>query len=436
MSISLTIIIILVLLFLLLFSGLNIGLSLTGVAIIGFEFLAHRGSWVGVTLYNSINSFVLTAITFFIFMGYIVLFTGLSARLYRGVSQWTRILPGGLLHSNIVASSIFAAISGSSPATAATIGSVAYPELKKRGYNPSIVAGTLAAGGTLGILIPPSINMIIYGAFVGVSVGRLFLAGVVPGIIISIIFMIVISFICTRNKFLAPKPEKVELARYFWEAIMAFKDVWPFIFIIVLIIGSIYSGFMTPTEAAAVSCFMSFVLGVLFGKVNLTVIKNAALGSLEITGMTTLIYIGALLMGNALSALRIPTLLAKAVAASGLGPLEIWIGVVILYLILGTFMDTLAMMLITLPVTYPLIVTICGYDPVWFGIQLVLLCEIGMITPPVGINIFVLQGIAPDLSQWEVVRGLLPYLFVLIAFVFIFTFFPQIVLFLPNYVFR
>jgi len=436
MSLSLIIIIIVAILFLLLSIGLYIGLSLAGVGIFGLEFLAHRGEWVGPTLYNSVNSFVLTAIPFFLFMGQIVLHSGLSARLYRGVSKWTRIVPGGLLHSNIVSCSIFAAISGSRPATAATIGTVAYPEQKKRGYNPSIVTGSLAAGGTLGILIPPSINMIIYGAFVGLSVGRLFIAGIVPGIMLTFAFMIAIVFLCTRNKFLAPRPKKVKLAHYLWEAIIALKDVWPFFFIIVVIIGSIYSGIMTPTEAAAVSCFLAIMLGNLIGKLNLTILKDSALASLKVTGMYLLIYVGANLMGNALSALRIPARLSNIVAASELSSLEIWFGIVILYLILGCFMDTLAMMLVTLPVTYPLVVTICGFDPIWFGVQLVLLCEIGMITPPVGVNIFVLQGIAPEISQGKIVRGILPFFLLLLASVILFTFFPQLVLFLPTYVFR
>jgi len=436
MSLGLLIIIIVAILFLLLASGLYIGISLAGVGIIGFEFLANCGEWVASTLYNSVNSFVLTAIPFFLFMGQIVLCSGLSARLYKGVSQWTRVFPGGLLHSNILSCSIFAAISGSSPATAATIGTVAYPELKKRGYSPSLTIGSLAAGGTLGILIPPSINMIVYGAFVGSSVGRLFIAGVVPGIILSFAFMAIIYFLCIKNKSLAPIPEKIRLTSYLWDAVLALKDVWPFFLLIVLIIGSIYGGIMTATEAAAVSCFLSILLGILVGKLNLRILIDSALASLKVTGMVLLLFVGANLLGNALSALRIPAQLSKIVAATDLGSFEIWFLVVLLYLILGCFMDTLAMMLVTLPVTYPLIVTICGFDPIWFGIQLVLLCEIGMITPPVGLNFFVLQGIAPEVPQREILIGILPFLIILLIFVIFLTFFPQVALFLPTYIFE
>lgn len=260
------------------------------------------------------------------------------------------------------------------------------------------------------------------------------MAGIIPGIIISIAMMMIISFTCLKNKDLAPKPEKIKIS-YFWEALLAVKDVWPFILLMLAILGSIYGGFMTPTEAAAVSCFLSMLLGALFKKLNFTIIKSAAMDSLALSGMIILIYVGALLMGKTLAALSIPAILARAVSDTAVSPLTIWVAIVILYLILGMFMDTLAMMLITLPVTYPLVVNICGYDPVWFGIQLVLLCEIGMITPPVGINIFVIQGIDPELSQWEVVKGVFPYIIILIAFVFIFTFYPDIVLFLPNHVF-
>lgn len=428
-------ILLIIILFSLLFSGLYVGFSLAGVAIFGFEFIAHAANWVGATLYNSVNSFILTAIPFFLFMGQLVLYSGLSGRLYRGVSKWVRIIPGGLVHSNIVSCSIFAAISGSSPATAATIGTIAYPEQRKKKYNSSLVAGSLAAGGTLGILIPPSINMIVYGAFVGQSVGQLFIAGIVPGIIIAVIFMIVIVSLVKKQPSLAPIPEKVKLFNYLYEGLKALNDIWPFFAIIFLIMGSIYSGVMTPTEAAAASAFLAIIFGFLFGKLNIKLIIKAALSSLKISGMFLLLYVGANLLGNVLSVLRIPANICNIVARYNLESIEVWIAVIFLYLILGCFMDTLAMMLVTLPVTYPLMVEICGFDPIWFGIELVLLCEIGMITPPVGINLYVLQGIAPDIGQKEIIHGVVPFFLVLLFFVFFFTFFPNIILFLPRLLF-
>jgi tripartite ATP-independent transporter DctM subunit len=402
------------------------------VGIVGLEFLRHLGEAVGASLYNSINNFTLSAIPMFLLLGQFVLHSGLSGRLYRGVSKWTRIIPGGLLHSNILSCSIFAAVSGSSPATAATIGTVAYAEEREGGYGPSIIGGSLAAGGTLGILIPPSINMIVYGAFVGASVGRLFAGGIVPGIILALMFMTWIGIAASKNKSLAPPRERVT-RHYFSDAIKAWKDVLPVFSIIVLIMGSIYGGIMTPTEAAAASAFLALILGLMFGKMNPAILKSSSLEALRTTSMVFLLFIGASILGNALGLLRIPAQLAETIAGTELGPMWVWFGVIILYLILGCFMDTLAMMVITLPVTYPIIVTSCGFDPIWFGVQLVILCEIGMITPPVGLNLFVIQGIAKDISLWTIVRGSLPFFFCLLIGLVVFTFLPELILFLPAH---
>jgi len=418
-------------LFILLGSGLYIGLGLAAVGIIGFELISHIGQTAGAVLFNSLYSFPLAAIPMFIFMGQIVLRSGLSGKLYRGVAQWTRIIPGGLLHSNIASCSIFAAVSGSSPATAATIGTVAIPEQEKRGYNISMMTGTLAAGGTLGILIPPSINMIIYGAFVGASVGRLFAGGVVPGIILTLMFMTWIAFATLRDKSLAPPPEKLQ-RRYFLDAIIAIKDIWPMITIIVLIMGSIYGGIMTPTEAAAVSAFLALVLATCFRKLNFNVLRNSALNTLQVTAMCFLLFIGANLLGNGLSMLRIPSQIFEMISGFGLSKMQVWLGVVILYIIMGCLMDTLAMMLITLPVTYPLMINLCGFDPIWFGVQLVILCEIGMVTPPVGINLFVIHGIAPKATMKQIIIGMTPFFVCMVIGLVLFTFIPNLILFLPN----
>lgn len=431
MSLGLTTGILIAFLFLLLGSGLYIGLGLAAVGIIGFEIISHIGQTAGAVLFNSLYSFPLSAIPMFLFMGQIVLRSGLSGKLYRGVAQWTRIMPGGLLHSNIASCSIFAAVSGSSPATAATIGTVAIPEQEKRGYDLTMMTGSLAAGGTLGILIPPSINMIVYGAFVGASVGRLFAGGIVPGILLALIFMVWIVFATLRNKSLAPPPERLK-GRYFLDAIIALKDVWPMITIIVLIMGSIYGGIMTPTEAAAVSAFLALILAAMFRKLNFTVLKDSALNTLKVSAMVFLLFIGANLLGNGLSMLRIPSQIFEMMAGLGLSNMQVWLGVVILYIIMGCLMDTLAMMLITLPVTYPLMVTLCGFDPIWFGIQLVILCEIGMVTPPVGINLFVIHGIAPQAKMRQIITGIFPFFVCMLIGLTLYTFVPNLILFLPN----
>jgi len=432
MSLGLSTGLIVAFLFLLLGSGLYIGLGLAAVGIIGFEFLSNLGQTAGAVLFNSLYSFPLSAIPMFLFMGQIVLRSGLSGRLYRGVAQWTRVIPGGLLHSNIASCSIFAAVSGSSPATAATIGTVAIPEQEKRGYDITMMTGSLAAGGTLGILIPPSINMIVYGAFVGASVGRLFAGGVIPGIILAIMFMIWIAFATMRNKSLAPPPERVKPLRYFRDAVVAIKDVWPMITIIVLIMGSIYGGVMTPTEAAAASAFLALILAAVFRKLNFAVLKDSALNTLKVSAMVFFLFIGANLLGNGLSMLRIPTRIFEMISELGLSNMQVWIGVVILYIIMGCLMDTLAMMLITLPVTYPLMVTLCGFDPIWFGVQLVILCEIGMVTPPVGINLFVIHGIAPQAKMRQIIVGILPFFVCMVLGLVLYTLIPDLILFLPN----
>ncbi len=427
---GLTILTMVVVLLILLGSGLYTGLALAGVGIIGVDFIRQLGGTIGAVLFNSTNSFILAAIPMFLLLGQLVLHSGLSGRLYKGVATWTRIIPGGLLHSNILACSIFAAVSGSSPATAATIGTVAYSEQKERKYSPRIITGSLAAGGTLGILIPPSINMIVYGAFVGASVGRLFAGGILPGVILALMFMAYIGFASTINKSLAPPREKLT-KRYFLDAILAWKDVLPMLVIIILIMGSIYGGIMTATEAAGASVFLALILGIVFGKTNFAVIKNSAVAAIRTTSMVLLLFIGASILGNALGLLRIPAFLAKMVVAAELSPMWVWFAIIILYLILGCFMDTMAMLLITLPVTYPLIVEMYGFDPIWFGVQLVILCEIGMVTPPVGMNLFVIHGIAKDVSLGTIIRGVLPFLILLLLSLGLFTFLPDLVLFLP-----
>jgi len=431
-SLGFVITILFVLLFGLLASGLYVGLSLSSVGVFGLEVLGKMGKAVGATLYNSLDTYVLAAIPFFIFMGNIVLRTGLSQRLYQGVSQWTRIIPGGLTHSNIVSSAIFAAVSGSSVATAATIGTVAYPEQTKRGYDPALVTGSLAAGGTLGILIPPSVNMIVYGAFVGASVGRLFAGGIMPGLILALTFMGFISFRSLTNKSLAPPAEKLRW-RYFPEAIIALKDIWPMLLIIVTIMGGIYGGVFTPTEAAAISTFLALILGVVAGKLNYTIVKDSALSALRTTSMILLIIVGAHLLGNALSMLRIPATLARMVESAGLEPLAVWGLIIVLYLILGCVMDTLAMILVTLPITFPLMCTFSGFDPIWFGVQLVILCEVGLLTPPVGMNLFVIQGIATGTKVETIIKGSAPFFLLLLVGIVIFTFVPDLILFLPTH---
>lgn len=431
MSVSLLVITFGALLLLFLGSGMYIGAGLGAVGIIGFEFFVKVPTMISTIMFTTIDSITLTAVPLFLFMGWIVFHSGVSGKLYSGVSKWTSVIPGGLLHSNIVSCSIFAAVSGSSVATAGTLGAVAYPEQKARGYSRGIVTGSLAAGGTLGILIPPSVTMIIYGAFVGASVGKLFMGGVFPGIILAFLFSAWIFFRTLTKPSLVPKWQPIT-RRYFWTSLLAFKEVWPILLIIGTIMGGIYGGIMTPTEAAGAASFEAMVIAAFYRKLNFTVLKKSALSALETTAMILFIMIGAKIMGQALSMLKVPAQIAETLGAMDVSPLVIWLGIVVMYLIMGCFMDGISMMLLTLPVTYPLLVTTLGFDPIWFGVLLTILIEIGLITPPVGINVYVIHGITGGENISEVFKGIIPFLICMLLIVALLTFLPDIVTWLPT----
>jgi len=421
----------LVALFILLGSGLYVAFGLAGVGILGLELLADAGGIIGATMYNALSSYPLSAIPLFMIMGQIVLHGGLSDRLYHGVSQWTRIIPGGLTHSNILSCSLFAAVSGSSLATAATIGTVAYPAQTGRGYNASLVTGSLAAGGTLGILIPPSINMIVYGAFVGVSVGKLFIGGVIPGFGLAALFMTYILFAAVINPSLGPAPDKIRW-RYFLEAVTAFKDIWPMLLIILTIIGGIYGGLMTPTEAAGISALIALVITAAYRRLNLNMLKKSAVAALRTSAMVLVLVMAAQVLGAAVSMLRIPAQLCEMVVEAELSRYVVWFAVVFIVIILGCFMDGLSIMLFTLPVLFPLLVTTLGFHPLVVGIFMVLQAECALITPPVGLNLYIIHGIAKGTDMMTVIKGAIPFFVLMLVMIVLITYLPEMVLFLPG----
>jgi tripartite ATP-independent transporter DctM subunit len=424
---------IIVILFAVLGAGLwiSFGLALTGL--LALIFLAGGMQvMMGSILYQSIDNFVLSAIPLFIFLAHFIMKSGLSKDMYEGVSKWTSILPGRLVQSNIIASAIFAAVCGSSSATAATIGTVAYHDQIARGYDPNTVIGTIAAGGTLGILIPPSLIMIVYGDFVGLSVGRLFLAGVIPGILVAIMFMI---YVAIHNCFKSVGPPRERLNRdYFKSAWLGLKMVWPILLVIGAIMVGIYGGWMTPTEAAAFSSFVAMLIAVCKKKFSFSIVWESAAASLRTGCMILFITVGAMILGQGVSMIKLPSELTLWFAGLGLGKMQIWIGVIIFYIILGCLMEGISMMLLTLPVMYPLLVGVLGFDGVWFGIQLVILIECAQLTPPVGMNLFILQGITKkDIGAVSIAS--FPYFIILLLSLVLLTIYPEIILFLPNRMF-
>ncbi|MBI2869309.1 MAG: TRAP transporter large permease subunit [Chloroflexi bacterium] len=419
-------------LILLILSGMWVGVALGAAGIIVLFFMAGQSQdLIDTVLYDGIGSFVLVAIPLFIFLGEIILHSGLSEKLYQGVSRWTAVIPGGLLHSNIIACAIFSAVCGSSVATAATIGTVAYKDQSSRGYSFMMIGGSIAGGGTLGILIPPSLNMIVYGDFVGASVAKLFAGGILPGVILSAIFMIWIAFYVRARPHLTPPQERLTWA-YPWRALQAFKDVWAVFVIIAVIFIGIYGGLMTPSEAAAVSCFVALVLAAIHRKLNFNMLKGAAMASLRTAGMVLLIVLFAKVLGTGIAMIKLPAQLSEFVISLGLSRMMIWAAIVLLYLILGMFMDGLAMMLLTLPVVYPLLVMQLGFDPIWFGVVLVLLIEIGCLTPPMGLNLFVVQGVAPHEDFNKLLKGAVPFVIIELALVVVVTLVPAIITWLPE----
>lgn len=415
----------------LLFAGVWIAISLSAAGVLGIMMVkpALLGGLESV-VWNTVDNFVLTSVPLFLFMGTVILHSGISTRFYRSLALWMNRVPGGLAQTNIVASSIFAALCGSSVATAASIGAIAIPEMQKRGYGVRPMTGTLAAGGTLGILIPPSIPLIIYGSTVSESVGRLFVAAVIPGLLMALLFM---AYLAVHSRLrpheFAPPDASVPLS----VKLAGLKDVLPLVLLAALIFGGIYAGIMTPTEAAGIGATGAVIVAALYGGLTLDVLRRSLLDTLRTNAMILLIIIGAQIMSFALVTAGIPRAIVASIQAIDASPQIVLLLVCAMYLVLGCLVDALSLMLLTLPVVFPVMMA-AGYDPLWFGIVLVILLEIGLITPPVGMNLFVIQGLART-SLGNVGWGSLPYVLLMLLGVLLLTLFPQIALWLPGKMF-
>ncbi len=381
----------------------------------------------GTQYWSANNNFVLVSVPLFILLGELLVRGGFTDKMYRSLSDWLSPLPGGLLHSNIGASALFAAVSGSSVATAATIGTVALPAFKQRGYDTRLVLGSIAAGATLGILIPPSINMIIYGAMTNTSVGKLYAAGVLPGLLLTALFMSIIVVACLwRPTYAGDKELPAPLA----DKLLRLFDLVPPLAVIGLVMGSIYAGWATPTESAALGVVVSALLCAAYGRLNLRMLHESFATTLSITAMIMLIAAAAFYLNFVLGMMGVPDMLTKFVVGLNASPGQIILVLTLMYLILGCFLDALAMVVGTIPIVFPIVVAL-GIDPVWFGIFLVIMAELALVTPPVGMNLYVVQGVRGEGNIIDVIYGVLPFLLMMLALVALIWFYPAIVLWMP-----
>ena len=376
-----------------------------------------------------LNNFVMTSIPLFILMGELLLRSGVTDKMYHSLSLWLSRLPGGLLHTNIGACAVLAATSGSSVATAATIGTVAIPTFKAKGYNERVVLGSLAAGGTLGILIPPSINMIIYGSIADASIGRLFIGGVIPGLLLAFSFSLIIAFMAVLRPSISGDPEPKTT---FAAKLRTLPSFLPSLVIIVAVMGSIYLGWATPTEAAALGVLAVLMIALVRKRVTIKVLHEAFASTVKTASMILLIMVSAFYMNYVISIMGVPQALSSWFVELNISPkATMWL-IILFYLILGTFIETVAMMVTTIPLIVPLVISV-GYDPVWFGVFLVILCEASLITPPIGMNLYVVQGVRPDKGPLkDVIVGSLPFLAMMFVMLILLIYFPSLALWLPN----
>jgi C4-dicarboxylate transporter, DctM subunit len=395
-----------------------------GIAAFGVPFLDS----IAPVVWGVQNDSLLTCIPLFVLLGELLLRSGIADRMYVALSAWLGNLPGGLLHTNIGSCALFAATSGSSVATAATIGTVALPSLHKRGYPMRASLGSLAAGGTLGILIPPSVNMIVYGSLTNNSIGKLFIAGIIPGLLLTGCFMLWIylsNVLSDKPMREAPVPMKVRIStlRYLIAPAVVFG----------IVMGSLYTGIATATESAALGVVAALFFVWQSGKLSWEVMRTCFISTARVSGMILLIIMAAFILNLAISLTGVAEMMTKWVAGLGLSATALILALIVFYLILGMFMDVLSMQVATIPITYP-IATALGVDPIWYGIFIVLMCELGLITPPVGMNLFVVHGIRPDKGGIEdAIWGALPYAAIMILFTLLLMAVPQLVTWLPAH---
>jgi len=427
-----TVLTLVVLLFALLAGGLWIGLSLaiTGSLLLALFRDMPLFKLIPQQAWNILTTQELLALPLFILMGEILFRTRLSQALFSGVAPWAGLLPGRLLHVNVVGCSIFAAISGSSAATTQVVGRISIAELTRRGYSKSIVVGSLAGAGTLGFLIPPSNIMIIYGVLGDVSIVKLFTAGLIPGLLLAGAFSAWIMVHTTLVPELVPERERALAHATAAERLASLKELGPALFLIACVLGSMYGGLATPSESAAVGVAGALLIAALQGSLSLSGLRDIAIGAVLTCSMIAMILLGAFILGVSLAFLGVPAAIAAWVKSLGLSPVALMLALVAFYLVLGCLLDGFSMIVMTLPIVLP-IVKAAGFDEVWFGVFLVLVVEMAQVTPPVGFNLFVIQGLTEE-SIGYIARVTLPYLAIMAAFTMLLTAFPEIALWLPK----
>ena len=417
-------------LFLCLGLRMPVGMSLLFVGFVGIWFLDGLRpaiATMSAETYSTTSAYALTIIPLFILMGNVAGAAGYSQRLYDAAHAWVGRFRGGLAWSTVMGCAAFSAVSGSSVATAVTIGKVALPEMRRFNYADGLATGSVAAGGTLGILIPPSTGFVLYAILTEESIGRLFIAGILPGLLLSGLFIITITLITSLNPEQGPAGPRTTMR----EKVFSTASSLPLIFVILVSIGGIYLGVFTPVEAAGVGATLVTVMALVSGKVSIGQFPAILQETVTVTAMLYLIVIGAHVFGPFLALTHIPATLAEGLSALGLGPYGTLLLILVGYIILGMFFDGLAMLVVTLPVVFP-IITGLGFDPIWFGVVAVVVIEMGLITPPVGINVFVVKGVAQDVPMAKIFRGVFPFWIAMAVCLALLVLFPQIATFLPS----
>ena len=421
-----------ILMLLLIMLKVPIAYSMFIVGFLGFAVIVSPDaalSMVGTEIFSNFSSYTLSVIPMFVWMGFIAYYSGVGTNLYALANRFLGRLPGGLAIATQAACAIFGAICGSNTATAATIGAIAIPEMKKYGYDDSLSTASVAAGGALGILIPPSVIFILYGAATEQSIGKLFIAGIVPGILLMLLYMLTIYILVIKNPSLAPVADKDAMAE---EGTIFKSGLVEIFFTFFVSLGGLFAGYFTPTEAGAVGAGSILLITFLRKKLTWDGFKKSLLDTTRTTGMIMLLVAGAMVFGRFIAVSRLPFEMANWASSLALPPFIILALILVIYAILGCFIDALALILLTVPIFYPVVVNILGYNPIWFGVIIVLVVAAGVITPPVGMNVFIIKGVAKDVPLEKIFKGIWPFLFALVICIVILIIFPQLTTFLPD----